>query len=178
MGVARRHGIANAEQLEAAAWIADHRLRHSADELVVGQFPEVAGVRLEVVVDVIQRDGAVVDDHLVDQAFLVHAAVIAANVRDQFVAAALDRVEPVGNREGDIGLLQGAHVRTRLIAMISGENERSGVLISRLAPVLAMNSAACSPGWSPASSKISTFLPGLISPEMISRRMPPAHCRC
>ncbi len=53
--------------------------------------------------------------------------------------------------------------------MTSGAKERSGVMISTLAPAVARNSAACRAAWSPASSKIRTLVPGFASPEMMSQ---------
>ena len=55
------------------------------------------------------------------------------------------------------------------MAITSGANERSGVTISRRAPLWAITSAACSAEWSPASSNSSTSCPGLTSPAKMSQ---------
>ena len=55
-----------------------------------------------------------VDHHLVHTALLVYPAVVAAHRGHQFTALALDRFQAKRDSEGDIVLLQAAHVRHQI----------------------------------------------------------------
>ena len=91
MRVSRRHRIADAEQLELALRIAHDRLRFSSKQLVVRNFAEIARGWLQLEIKLVERDGAVIDDDLVNRPLLGDAAVIAADMGDDLVAALFSR---------------------------------------------------------------------------------------
>src|SRR5262249_39364874 len=71
---------------------------------------EIARERLQREIEIVQWDRAVIYDDLVDQPFLPYAAIVAADGRDETIALAADRFEPVGHRERYVALLQAAHI--------------------------------------------------------------------
>ena len=88
------HRIADAEQLELAVRIAHDRLRFSGKQLVMRNFTEIARGWLQLEIELVKRDGAVVDDDLVNRSLLGDPAVIAADMGDELVAALFARSEP------------------------------------------------------------------------------------
>src|SRR5262249_859750 len=86
--VARGDGVADAEELVDAVGIACDRLRPSRDERAVVDLALVAGAVLAGEVEVVERQGAVLDPHLVDEARLRAVAIVAAEYGCQPVALA------------------------------------------------------------------------------------------
>src|SRR3546814_19847328 len=70
MGVARGNGIADPEQLESALRIIPARLWTAFDEGAMVEHAKVARLRLQFEIEVVERNGAVVDDDLGDMPFL------------------------------------------------------------------------------------------------------------
>src|SRR3546814_19058743 len=110
MGVARGNGIADPEQLESALRIIPARLWTAFDEGAMVEHAKVARLRLQFEIEVVERNGAVVDDDLVDMPFLAYPAIVAADDGHEAVVPALHRPPPVGACEVGIEFLKRPHV--------------------------------------------------------------------
>ena len=65
---------------------------------------------LEVKVYIRNRLGAVVDHHLVHPTLFIHATIVATHAGHQGITVAAHPLQPVRHREGNVELLQAAHV--------------------------------------------------------------------
>ncbi|MNH23598.1 hypothetical protein D3C79_835030 [compost metagenome] len=70
----------------------------------------IGGERTQFEVQVVQGKGAMVDDHLIDHALLVNLSVIAAKGCNEPAITFFHGIDPVGDGEGDLQVLQAAHV--------------------------------------------------------------------
>src|ERR1700677_1619133 len=108
MRVPRGHGIADPKQLKGPLRIGRDGLDRSGKQLFVVHCSEIPRQRLQLKIQIIERQGAVVDDDLVDVPLFAYAAIVAADLGRQPVAVASYGFEPKSNGERDIEFLQTA----------------------------------------------------------------------
>src|SRR5580658_4717387 len=110
MRVTRRDRIADPEELKRIAL----ELRYAGNQPRIVHSPPVTRSGLQGEVDLVIRQGAVIDDDLVDATLLSHSAIVAADYRQQRPVGACDFLEAERYGESDIELLQGTHVRDEI----------------------------------------------------------------
>ena len=86
MGIARGDGVTDPEELELTFGIAVDGLRLTGDQLSLRHFAEVDRCRPQLEVQIIERDGPVIDDHLIHNPLPCNATVVTANVSHQLIA--------------------------------------------------------------------------------------------
>src|ERR1700733_13368491 len=106
MRVTRRDRIADPEELKRLAL----ELRYAGNQPRIVHSPPVTRPGLQGEIDLIIRQGAVIDDDLVDATLLSHSAVVAADDRHQRPVVACDFFEAERYRESHVELLQSPHV--------------------------------------------------------------------
>src|SRR5690349_12416687 len=97
MRVAGRDRIADAEELEQTFGVAVQHLRPAGEEVVLRHLSEVRGQGPEREIELVERDRAMVDHHLIEAPALCYAAIVAADVRDELIALFLDRFQAVSD---------------------------------------------------------------------------------
>jgi hypothetical protein len=92
--VAAGHGIADAEQLESAIPIVDRALRAAGEQRIEVDLAEVGGGRLQLEIEVVRGQRAVLDHHLNDHPLLESPRVFVVEDGGEPVALAADRTQP------------------------------------------------------------------------------------
>jgi hypothetical protein len=109
--VAAGDGIAEAEQRVAPCGVACQSLWCGVDEGVEIYLSAVGGPGSELEIQLIVGNGAVFDDHLVDDPLDRLPDGLVAEYRDEPVGAATDVLEPVVGSEADAGTVEGLQIR-------------------------------------------------------------------
>ncbi|MNV54572.1 hypothetical protein D3C71_1467700 [compost metagenome] len=68
----------------------------------------------QVEVQIVQRNGAVVDNDLINRSLLVYSAVITTEAGNQLTVALFYGLHSIGDSKGNVQVLQAAHVRNQV----------------------------------------------------------------
>ena len=105
MNVARGDRITNPKELKAALGIVDQRLRAPVDQGREVELAQIRRFRLQGKVEVVDRQGAVLDDDLIDQSFLAGLVILVVETSAKLVALTLNRCEVEVQGDGGPGIV-------------------------------------------------------------------------
>ena len=107
MNVAALDGIAEAEELEGALGVSADLLGPAPDQRAIVHLSAIERQVAQFEIEIIGGKGAVLDHHLIDQAFAdVALGKLAEQRRPQAVAARLEPRDPGVDGDGDVMLLE------------------------------------------------------------------------
>ena len=86
MRVVRRDSVVDPKQLITSVGVALHRLWRTGEQLFVGELAEIPRTGLQFEIEFIQRNCSMVHDDLMERPPFGHAAVIAADIRNELIA--------------------------------------------------------------------------------------------